>query len=147
MVSFVEVNAPLFRADALWSFMEAYDSRLVGWGVDWMYSEHLGLHETGRAAVIDDIACHNPFQRTRGVRREIDLTSTPESRKDAWEAVKAERGMHGEALGMRTFERCRLTGLRRWTSVLWWTGATLQSLPPSSRARQSAVWNRSGLPA
>jgi hypothetical protein len=102
-VSFVENGVALFRADALWSFLEVYDPRLNGFGVDWWYVEHLGLDTPGRAAIVDEVVCANPRVRGAGKGREIDLGSTDAQRRAVWELVKREKGLRGEAIGKCEF--------------------------------------------
>lgn len=94
LTSFVEVTAPLFRKDKLLEFMQRYDPRLVGWGVDWLFLHELGPRLVGHVAICDEIVCLNPHDRSKiGGRREIDRLQTSEDRRKAWERVRAERGI------------------------------------------------------
>lgn len=129
MVNFVENGVALFQAERLWEFLDVYDVRLDGFGVDWWYVEHLGLDAPGRAAIVDEVTCSNPHAAVFGGHREIDLNSSHEERVAAWEAVKGERGLRGEGIGTRTYELTRLRGLPRVTSYAKWAGATLIAVP------------------
>lgn len=94
VTNFVEVTAPLFRADKLFEFMCRYDPRLVGFGVDWLFLHELRPNLEGRVAICDEIICLNPHDRTKaGGRREIDKLQKAADRQSTWERVRAERGV------------------------------------------------------
>jgi hypothetical protein len=91
--NFVEVNAPLFRSDALIRFLEEFDGSLVGWGVDHWYMNVLGEWEAGRYVVDDRVTYLNPKTRTTTGGREIDRLASPLQRRSEWHRVRDERGL------------------------------------------------------
>jgi hypothetical protein len=108
--NFVEMTCPLFRQDKLADFMAVYDPELVGFGVDWWFLHVLGADIRGRVAVIDEVVCLNPHDRTKGRVREIDRLQPYEVRKRKWGEMKRRYGIKGEEGG--THEYGRLS--RRW---------------------------------
>jgi hypothetical protein len=101
--NFVEVTCPLFRRDSLELFLRQYDPVLAGYGIDWWYCELLGAGRPDRLAVVDEVECLNPSDAAKG-GREIDRLQGYLARKQAWEAVKQERGLIGEGAA-RTIRR------------------------------------------
>jgi hypothetical protein len=91
--NFIEMTCPLFRRDKLDAFMAAYDPTGMGYGDDWWFLGTLGPDLVGRVAVVDEVSCINPHDRSKGGRREIDRLSSPEERKAMWQRNKARHGL------------------------------------------------------
>jgi hypothetical protein len=108
--NFVEMTCPLFRQDKLADFMVVYDPELVGFGVDWWFLHVLGTDIRGRVAVIDEIVCLNPHDRTKGRVREINRLQPYEVRKRKWAEMKRRLGIKGQDGGTREYGRLS----RRW---------------------------------
>jgi hypothetical protein len=97
---FIEMTCPLFRRDKLDAFMAVYDPQSMGYGEDWWFLRTLGPDRGLHVAVVDEVSCINPHDRTKG-GREIDRISTHEQRKAMWERTKErhnleERRTHNE---------------------------------------------------
>jgi hypothetical protein len=91
--NFIENACPLFRRDKLDAFMAVYDPELVGYGVDWWFLHTLGTELDNRVAVVDEVTCINPYDRSKGGVREIDTLQSHETRKEVWERMKARYGL------------------------------------------------------
>lgn len=115
--NFVEMTCPLFRTDKLERFMNAYDPELVGWGMDWWFTEVLGDDVAGRIAVVDAIPCTNPYE-VRGNLREIDRLQSTTERQLAWEKIKHKYGLRGEARGYIEYGRIPRGTLGHLTSLV-----------------------------
>lgn len=102
--NFVENNVPLFRRDLLDAFMEVYEPILVGWGIDWWYLDVMGPDLNGRVAIIDEVSCVNPRDRTKG-GREIDRLQPTAVRTALWRQVKDTYGIKSEERGPIEYER------------------------------------------
>ena len=86
--NFVEMTCPLFRRDKLDAFMDVYDPKLSGYGVDWWFLQTIGGYDKKRVAVVDEVPCVNPFDRTKGGMREIDRLEPKAERVRVWDQVK-----------------------------------------------------------
>lgn len=86
--NFVEVTCPLFRMDKLNDFMEIYNPKLVGWGIDYWYMHLLEPGIKGSVAVVDKISCINPHDKTKGGQREIDRLQATDERIKNWTVMK-----------------------------------------------------------
>lgn len=91
--NFVEVTCPLFRTDKLNDFMEVYDPVLVGWGIDYWFLDLFASEIKGNVAVVDEISCINPHDRTKGGQREIDLLQITSERIKNWEKIKEQHNI------------------------------------------------------
>eukprot|EP00935_MAST-01C_sp_MAST-1C-sp1_P001389 g1389.t1 len=92
--NFVEVNTPVFSSDALVKCLEAYDERLIGWGVDYLCLWTLGKDERRRYAVIDAVPCINPEDNQKSDKtRELNKLKGVQSRAETWEQLAEARGM------------------------------------------------------
>jgi hypothetical protein len=69
---FIENTCPLFRREKLDTFMAAYAPELAGYGVDWWFLHTFGTELDNRVAVVDEVTCINPYDRSKGGAREID---------------------------------------------------------------------------
>jgi hypothetical protein len=103
--NFIENACPLFRRDKLEAFMAVYDPELVGYGVDWWFLHTLGTELDNRVAVVDEVTCINPYDRSKGGVREIDTLQSHEKRKEAWERMKARYGLHERGRQHRELRR------------------------------------------
>ena len=83
-VNFVEVNAMLFKKDALIKCMEIYDPILVGYGIDYLFLWYLGNNKTDNYAIVDSIGCINP---DKGNNREIDRLQPKIERQKIWNEI------------------------------------------------------------
>lgn len=91
--NFVEVTCPLFTKDKLAEFMTVYDPTLIGWGVDFWFSELLSKqdNEHNKIAIIDEISCINPRDQTKtDQKREIDKLQNTETRKHVWQSIQKQ---------------------------------------------------------
>jgi hypothetical protein len=91
--NFVEVTCPLFRRDKLDEFMRVYDPELVGLGVDWWFLDVVGKYAEDKIAVVDEVSCVNPHDRTKGGSREIDVLQSRSDRIRTWEKMKSRYGI------------------------------------------------------
>jgi len=89
IVNFVEVTAPIFRQDKLVDFLHVYDGSLVGWGIDYWYTNHFAANVYGAFAIIDKVCVINPTDEQKG-EREIDKLQSTELRRITWEEVRAK---------------------------------------------------------
>ena len=94
---FVEVNTPVIANEALPRCMEAYDPRLVGWGIDYLFVWALGRTERRRYAIVDEVPCVNPQDDARplgksGGGRELMRAAGAADRAATWRAVADEKG-------------------------------------------------------
>jgi hypothetical protein len=83
--NFVEITAPLFRKDKLEKFLAEFDPILTGTGTDWWYMHSLGDDCRGNVAIIDEVTCINPHDRSKGGQRECDRLQAETARTAAWE--------------------------------------------------------------
>jgi len=116
--NFVEMACPLIRRDKLDAFMAVYDPELVGYGTDWWFLHTLGAELDRRVAIVDEVTCINPYDRTKGGRREIDTLQSHEKRKEVWEKLKARHGLDEQGRKQVEFGRIRQSPLGAAASVL-----------------------------
>ncbi|MGH8140716.1 MAG: hypothetical protein ACREVV_21305 [Steroidobacteraceae bacterium] len=88
---------PLLRRDKLDAFMSVYDPELVGYGTDWWFLHSLGPDLENHVAIVDEITCINPFDRSKGGGREIDRLQSKSERQEVWERIKALHGLDEQA--------------------------------------------------
>jgi hypothetical protein len=103
--NFIEMTCPLIRRDKLDAFMDVFDPELIGYGEDWSLLHSLGPDLANRVAIVDEISCINPYDRTKGGTREIDRLATHNERKEAWERVKARHGLNEQGRHQKEFGR------------------------------------------
>ena len=83
--NFVEVNAPLFKREALEKLMNKYDEKLIGWGIDYLSIYENGKDLTNKYAVIHEVKCTNPpIADKKYKRRELSLINNWETRERIW---------------------------------------------------------------
>ena len=116
--NFVEMTCPLFRKDKLDAFMAVYDPSLVGFGMDWWFLDIMGSDLEGHVAVIDEITCVNPHDRTKGRGREIDRLQSLAKRITVWEQVKTRYGIRSEARGQIEYRRIGKSPARALASAV-----------------------------
>jgi hypothetical protein len=95
----------LFRRDKLDAFMGVFDPEVIGYGEDWWFLHSLGPDLANRIAIVDEVSCINPHDRTKGGTREIDRLGTHSERKQAWERVKARYGLNEQGRQQKEFGR------------------------------------------
>lgn len=90
-VNFIEITALMIQRDKLDLCLQFYDTKLVGYGIDYLFLWVLTTHETlkdkdktNKFAIIDKITCINPNTPTRSINQ---LQKTPERIKH-WNVVK-----------------------------------------------------------
>ncbi len=94
--NFIEMTCPLFRRDKLDAFMAVYEPEIIGYGEDWWFLQTLGSDLAQHVAVVDEVSCVNPHDRSKGGHREIDRVSSHEQRKAVWERIKARHDIDDE---------------------------------------------------
>lgn len=88
--NFVEVNTPLFNKFSLDKLMEKYDNKLIGWGIDYLYSWILindKLFDKKKIALIDKIQCVNPHDKVKN-GRELKKINNSDKRAQIWNTYK-----------------------------------------------------------
>lgn len=103
--NFVEMTCPLFRGDKLAEFLEVYDPTLTGHGTDWWFLDVLGKNIERRVAVIDELPCINPKDRTKGGQREIDRLRSTALRIADWERIRLRYNIQSEQRGQKEYDR------------------------------------------
>lgn len=92
--NFAEMTCPIIRTDKLLSFMNVYNGKVPGYGVDWWYLNHLGLDVTDKIVISDQDYCINPRDEWKPSRsREIDSAFSRKEREAHWEAMSRQLGM------------------------------------------------------
>jgi hypothetical protein len=109
--NFIEMACPLFRRDKLDAFMAIYEPELVGYGEDWWFLHSLGVDLANHLAIVDEITCVNPHDRTKGGEREIDRLRSHSERKAAWERMKARHGLDEQGREHKEFGRIKKPAL------------------------------------
>jgi hypothetical protein len=104
--NFVENTCPLFRRDKLDAFMSVYDPELVAYGTDWWFLQSMGTDLEGHVAIVDEVACVNPYDKSKGGIREIDRLQSAVQRKEVWKRMKALHGL--DEMGRRQVEFRRI---------------------------------------
>jgi len=102
--NFVEVACPLFTQSELSKFMTFYDPELIGWGVDYWYSELIAKNDLNKdkIAIIDVISCINPRDEKKiDNKREIDQLQTRDDRIATWEKIKIKNKLSLEYEGVQ----------------------------------------------
>ena len=92
-VDFIENNCPLFRRDALETFLNEFDGGLTGWGIDYWFLHVLRKQPDYRAAVIDSVPCVNPREAQKAGVREIRRLQPDQDRRDDWRRVRERLGI------------------------------------------------------
>lgn len=133
---FVEVSCPLFQKDALAKFLQEYDGKLAGWGIDFWFLDVLKREPNFRAAIIDAVTCINPHDTIKGGRREISSLQADDERMADWDRIKTrlrikEADTRGESGGIHgSIFQFLIAG--PWTACrrlmqLWWLRRHLSS--------------------
>jgi hypothetical protein len=91
--NFIEMTCPLFRRDKLDAFMAVFDPELVGYGEDWWFLKTLGNDLACHVAIVDEVTCVNPHDRSKGGAREIDRLESKTDREAVWERVRQRHGL------------------------------------------------------
>lgn len=84
--NFVEVCVPLFRISKLDKFMDKYDSKLIGWGIDYLYNDIIFDKKTKKnIAIIHEIKCINPTICSKKIYdREHIIVKDFENEEEIW---------------------------------------------------------------
>lgn len=90
--NFVEINTSFMSKYAVEKCAEIYDSRLVGWGIDYLFIWHLGKEHKRKYAVVNRIECVNPKDEQKK-DREIDKMMSMTERKAVWEKIMKEKNI------------------------------------------------------
>lgn len=90
---FIETTCPLFERNALERFLEHYDGSLAGWGIDHWFMHVLRSEPNFNAAIIDEIQCINPHDRTKPGKRQISSLQPDSEREADWIKLKTLLGI------------------------------------------------------
>ena len=90
--NFVEVNTPVICTKKLEQWMEKYDPILIGWGIDLLFIQVLGIHEKQRYAVLHNVSCINPHDSYKGGKRELTLIPYCNKRSIIWKDFAKKNG-------------------------------------------------------
>lgn len=85
--SFVEVNTPLFKKEAIDKLMTVYDPILIGWGIDMLYIQINGINLKNKYGIIHDVKCINPHPCNKHKKtkdRELHLIPGSYIREETW---------------------------------------------------------------
>src|SRR5262249_18213917 len=72
------------------AFMAVYAPEIIGYGEDWWFLRTLGPDLREHVAVVDEVSCINPNDRSKGGTREIDRLWSHAQRKAVWERIKVQ---------------------------------------------------------
>ena len=100
--NFVEVTCPLFKTAKLIDFLDVYDDKLIGYGIDWWMMDTL-LPPKDKVAIIDYFSCINPLDSDKANTREIDLLQTHDERKRIWAEIKVEKNLTIDEKDYKTY--------------------------------------------
>lgn len=115
--NFVEVACPMFTQAELTNFMNVYDPELIGWGVDYWFSELIAKKDAqkNKIAIIDYISCINPRDEMKiDNKREIDLLQSRDDRIATWEAIKIANNLEP------TYNEVEYAQIRKFSGVTHW---------------------------
>ncbi len=116
--NFVEMTCPLFRRDKLDVFMKIYDPVLVGHGMDSWFLHTMGPDLRGHVAVVDEVTCVNPHDRSKG-GREIDRLQSTKRRMEVWAEVRQKYGITSDGNRHVEYSRLAKSPLRAAAGVIW----------------------------
>jgi hypothetical protein len=127
--NFVEMTCPLFRRDKLDRFMDVYDPRLSAYGIDWWFLQTLGGHDAKRVAVVDEVTCVNPTDRTKDGIREIDRLESKAERMRVWDYMKKRHNLieyeHMEFGSVERSALAAMAGVLRYSLDWTYAGAKM----------------------
>lgn len=115
--NFVEVACPMFTQSKLSHFMERYDPELIGWGVDFWYSELIAQEDAkqNKIAIIDFISCINPRDEKKiNNKREIDILQSRDDRIATWEAIKLKNSLQQDYNEVEYAQIRKFGGCKHW---------------------------------
>ena len=81
VTNFIETNVPLFNKKTLQKLMDAYDPKLISWGIDYLCSQ---IIDHDKIALNDEIQCVNPHDHVKGGTREISKIKDSGIRAQIW---------------------------------------------------------------
>ena len=115
----------MFTQKTLSKFLENYDPTVIGWGVDWWFSQNVTNSEcTNKLAVIDCISCINPKDEKKAGSRDIDALQSSKKRQRNWERVAKDRRLldYFEIAEERLFDAQQKFSIKYFfRSILIWT--------------------------
>ncbi|MDE8348668.1 MAG: DUF707 domain-containing protein [Acidocella sp.] len=83
--NYVETTCPIFHERKLAEFMQIYDGKLAGWGVDFWFMHVFGHGANFKVAVLDAVVTLNPHDATKADGlREIDKLQSATDRERDW---------------------------------------------------------------
>ena len=83
--NFIEVGVPLFNKISLHKFMKFLYTKLIGWGIDYLYIWSNGLKKNNKYAIIHCINCINPHDNNKKIKvREHYLINNQKREKQIW---------------------------------------------------------------
>ena len=90
--NFIEVNTPVISTKKLEQCMDKYDPSLIGWGIDLLFIQVLGIHEKKRYAILHNVSCINPHDSSKGGKRELTLIPECNNRSMIWRKFAIKNG-------------------------------------------------------
>ena len=82
--NFIEINTPFFSNYAITECMKKYNPILIGYGIDILFINILGIEHENKYVIVDYIYCINPISKIR----EIDKLQSEQKRIRNWNIVK-----------------------------------------------------------
>jgi len=119
--NFVEVACPLFDKDKLFEFMNVYDPNLIGWGVDFWFSELISKQDSSnnKIAIVDLISCINPRdEKKKDNKREIDLLQSRDDRIAVWEKIKQQNNLSAQYEEIQFSQKKKFNTIEVWLKSL-----------------------------
>ena len=82
-----------FTAKALHNLMKYYDTKLIGWGIDYLYIWANGIAKNKSYAIVDEVTCINQYDFNKRIfKRELSNIKNWRQRKKIWEKYANEIG-------------------------------------------------------
>lgn len=85
--NFIELTCPLFSKNSIYKFMEIYNPKLFGYGIDFWFLAVI-KNNKNNIAIIDSITCINPYDFTKDKKRQIDLLQDRNTRIKIWHEMQ-----------------------------------------------------------
>lgn len=102
ITNFVEVTCPVFRGRYLLDFLDVFDPRANGGGVDFWFCNY--TKSRPKIAIVDEVTCLNPWDVEKGGAREIDKFQSRLERNAIWKIVKRENNLNFGDVAIEVFE-------------------------------------------
>jgi hypothetical protein len=97
--------------------MNVYDPNLIGWGVDFWFSELISKQDSSnnKIAIVDLISCINPRdEKKKDNKREIDLLQSRDDRIAVWEKIKQQNNLSAQ------YEEIQFSQKRKFNTIEVW---------------------------